>query len=190
MRILYQPNEKPRPLDTAVGEDVFNQHDGIAYTKNKYGDIIIVGGGGVSKGITGVMFDFGGTTAPVGSLSCDGQELSKADYVELYAAIGDSWATTGGASAPATDHFRLPPQQIEDLGLYMRGVGGTNGAVGTYQEDVFKSHNHTSSAGTGGVRRLGTGDATAAASGSATGNEGSGVETRPRSITVLKCIWI
>jgi len=42
MRILYERGEKPLKGDTKVGETVFNERDGITYTKNKYGDIIVV----------------------------------------------------------------------------------------------------------------------------------------------------
>jgi len=42
MRILYETGEKPLKGDTKVGEMVHNERDGITYTKNKYGDIIII----------------------------------------------------------------------------------------------------------------------------------------------------
>ena len=42
MRILYERGAKPLKGNTKVGEMVYNDRDGITYTKNKYGDIIIV----------------------------------------------------------------------------------------------------------------------------------------------------
>ena len=42
MRILYETGSKPLKGDTKVGEMVHNERDGITYTKNKYGDIIVV----------------------------------------------------------------------------------------------------------------------------------------------------
>lgn len=142
----------------------------------------------------GVAFDFYGATAPSGALACLGQEVSKTTYAILYAAIGDLWATTGGAATPTTGNFRLPPQQIGDLGLYSRGVGTTNGSVGTYEADVFKSHNHTSGAALTYVS--GGGQVSARSSGNGyngfndtTTSAGNATETRPRSITVLKCVW-
>jgi len=146
------------------------------------------GGGGV---IAGVIFDFAGVTAPTGSLACNGQEVSKTTYAVLYAAIGDVWATTGGVTAPSAGNFRVPPQEIGGLGLYNRGVGATNGAVGTYEADVYKSHNHglsttsplTATSGSTGFML------SSAAPNSQTSISGDPTETRPRSITVLKCIW-
>ena len=42
MRILYDRGEKPLKGNTKVGEMVHNERDGITFTKNKYGDIIVV----------------------------------------------------------------------------------------------------------------------------------------------------
>jgi len=143
----------------------------------------------------GVGFDHYGSSAPIGALACNGQEVLKADYTALYSAIGDLWATTGGVASPAVDNFRLPPQQIDDLGLYNRGVGTTNGVVGTYQEDVLKEHNHSGwirSVGvTGTANSTNCRESNSGASLKTDTNEATGdsVETRPRSITVLKCIW-
>jgi len=96
----------------------------------------------LSKVIAGVMFDFAGTTAPEGSLPCNGQEVSKTQYPKLYAAIGDVWATTGGVPAPSSGNFRLPPQEIGGKGVFSRGTGL---GVGTYQEDDNKAHSHSAS---------------------------------------------
>ena len=141
----------------------------------------------------GVMFDFAGVTAPKGSVSCDGQELDKTTYPALYAIIGDTWNTTNGVTT-ATGKFRVPPQQVGNLGLYTRGVGTTNGVVGTYQEDVIKKHNHTMQAdlnsAAGGA---GFNPANVSATkypGIIYDEDNDDIETRPRSITVLKCIWV
>lgn len=89
----------------------------------------------------GTALDFYGVVAPRGFLPCDGQEVPKATYPDLYLVIGDTFATTGGVAAPEAANFRVPPQQIDGLGLYNRGKGPSL-SVGTYQEDVFKNHNH------------------------------------------------
>jgi len=188
---------------------------------------------GYNSGMAGVIFDFGGPVPPAGSLSCNGQEVSKATYPKLYAAIGDSWATCAGLPPPAEGMFRVPMQSVGGLGLYNRGVGSTSGPVGTYGADTLKSHAHNAShshsghttsfyankyrtrayAG-GAVERnvvSGWGDWTftgengsntehsmslsgsngivvdaKAMNTSATGNP---AETRPRSVTVLQCVW-
>ena len=140
----------------------------------------------------GTMINFAGTSAPTGYLGCDGSEVSQSTYSDLFTAISTTWDTTGGAAAPAGGNFRLPPQQIGNLGVYERGVGTTNGAVGTYEADVFKSHKHNiyayDNAGVA-VSRVAKGSGvngtTLTAPIIATGDA---TETRPRSITVLKCI--
>ena len=90
----------------------------------------------------GVAFDFYGATAPSGALSCSGQEVSKTTYALLYTAIGDLWATTGGASSPSTGNFRLPPQELNGKGLYNRGKISTT-SVGLHEESQNESHTHT-----------------------------------------------
>jgi microcystin-dependent protein len=41
-------------------------------------------------------------------LLCDGSAKSKTTYADLYAAIGDVYATTNGQAAPAAGNFRVP----------------------------------------------------------------------------------
>ena len=161
----------------------------------------------------GITFDFAGAVVPTGSLECNGQIVLKADYPELYSAIGDLWATTGGAGSPLATEFRLPPQQIGGLGLFTRGKGAVG--IGVYQADVFKSHNHTASSDSTGahVHTLQTGTTANSANDymqgtttayantantSSAGNHshtitvnstGDATETRGRSITMMKCIW-
>lgn len=161
----------------------------------------------------GITFDFAGAVAPSGSLECNGQVVLKADYPELYSAIGDLWATTGGAGSPLTTEFRLPPQAIGGIGLFTRGKGAVG--IGVYQADVFKAHNHTGTTDTAGNHRhsdtrsattsTNAGDNTVGSdnnNGTIYGgyagdhshiltidNTGDATETRPRSITMMKCIW-
>lgn len=140
----------------------------------------------------GTMIEFAGTVAPTGYLVMDGSELSETTYANLFAAIGTAWNTTGGVGAPVAGNFRLPPSQIGNLGLYKRGVGVTNGAVGTYQADVFKTHTHSLPL-YGHSTSSGVGQAEVSTSASFYNNKtttatGDATETRPRSITVLMCI--
>lgn len=51
----------------------------------------------------GSIIPYGGTTPPISFLLCDGLEIPKADYPELYAVIGDAF----GSAAEAT-YFKLP----------------------------------------------------------------------------------
>lgn len=101
----------------------------------------------------GTIAPFGGPAekVPQGWMLCDGLELSTARYPRLYKAIGKAWGSSG------SDKFRVPDLQ----GLFLRGVDGSGerdpdkasripiapganekAAVGSYQPDGLKSHNH------------------------------------------------
>ena len=136
----------------------------------------------------GVGFDHYGATAPAGGLPCNGTSYLITSYPELYAVIGDLFATTGGQAAPAVGSFRVPIQEVDGYGLFNRGVGLENGGVGTYEEDMIKSHTHLS---------LNTATTTAGVLGLPSARSQdydyqtttARPETRPKALTVLKCIW-
>ncbi len=70
----------------------------------------------------GCIIPFSGSTIPVGFLLCDGSEISKIDYADLYAIIADTYGT-----ATDTTKFKLPD-------LRDRFVQGANGNLGTTKE--------------------------------------------------------
>lgn len=70
----------------------------------------------------GCIIPFSGSTIPVGFLLCDGSEVSKIDYADLYAIIADTYGT-----ATDTAKFKLPD-------LRDRFVQGANGNLGTTKE--------------------------------------------------------
>lgn len=67
----------------------------------------------------GCIIPFSGSTIPVGFLLCDGSEVSKTDYADLYAIIADTYGT-----ATDTSKFKLPD-------LRDKFVQGANGNLGT-----------------------------------------------------------
>ena len=67
---------------------------------------------------------------PDGFLVCDGRELSKQAYPELFDILGVRYGGRG-------DSFRLPDYG----GLFLRGVHGTR-EIGTLQEDSIGEHRH------------------------------------------------
>lgn len=102
---------------------------------------------------SGVVLAFGGTTAPVGYLLCDGSTVSRTTYADLYAAVGDAFGAGNG-----TTTFHLP----DFRGRFLRGVdgeadrdldkagrdpmaaGGSSGNnVGSVQADEIKQHTHS-----------------------------------------------
>jgi microcystin-dependent protein len=93
-------------------------------------------------GNTGQVFWWAGATAPDGALQCLGQELAQATYPDLYAIVGDTWATTGGAPAPGAGNFRLPPSELNGRAIYVQAQTGTS-AVGDAVAQAFPEHDHT-----------------------------------------------
>jgi hypothetical protein len=101
----------------------------------------------------GTIISFGAGTPPPGYLTCDGATLLRADYPDLFAAVGPAWGSTNASN------FNAPWLS----GRFLRGVdpggatiidedgnnrtagnpGGASGrAVGSYQTEALKSHNH------------------------------------------------
>jgi hypothetical protein len=108
----------------------------------------------------GTILPFGGSVAnvPPGYLLCNGQSVAQTDYPNLYKAIGNAWGTSG-------TNFNVPDLR----GVFLRGVdggraqdpdrtsrtasntgGNTGDAVGSYQGDQYKGHNHGGSTGNAG----------------------------------------
>lgn len=67
----------------------------------------------------GVISDFGGASAPLGWLPCDGSVVAQATYPGLFAAIGATWNTGGEGGG----NFRLPDLR----GRTTMGVGQGSG---------------------------------------------------------------
>lgn len=97
-----------------------------------------------SSSMFGEVKTFAGadSSIPPGWLLCNGQEVLKTDYPDLYATIGDTY----GIPSPSSSlYFRVPDLR----GLFVRGLN-TSGtgidqfrALGSTQSDMFKSHTHT-----------------------------------------------
>lgn len=72
-------------------------------------------------------------------LICDGSELEKSKYPDLYAAIGDVW----GKPSNGSDHFKIP----DFRGAFLRGFDGGKGidkgrTFGSFQESAIGKHTH------------------------------------------------
>ena len=95
---------------------------------------LIAGSMGYADNPIGTILAYGGTTAPAGWFLCQGQELTKTEYADLYAVIGDSFGT-----ASANTKFKLPDLR----GEFLRGAGtnnhsgqGNGGSVGRHQDST------------------------------------------------------
>ena len=92
----------------------------------------------------GVIQSFGGSAIPTGWLLCDGAEVLKTDYVELYAVIGDAFGT-----ASVNTKFVLPDlreattkgagETGKTVGAHVKS-GGL--AVGEFLDDRVQDHTH------------------------------------------------
>lgn len=70
----------------------------------------------------GTILSYSATTPPVGFLVCDGSEVSKTTYADLFVIIGDTYGT-----ATDTSKFKLPD-------LRDKFVQGANGNLGTSKD--------------------------------------------------------
>lgn len=57
---------------------------------------------------SGTVVAFAGSVVPSGYLLCNGQAVSTSTYADLYAAIGNTYDTSGGQAAPGAGLFRVP----------------------------------------------------------------------------------
>lgn len=81
-------------------------------------------------GHIGDIIAFYGSAAPEGTLACNGAEVSRTTYAELFAVIG----TTAGEGDGSTT-FTLPDLR----GLFLRGLNGENAAgLGVEQGDAIR----------------------------------------------------
>ena len=153
--------------------------------------------------------NFGGTaTLPVGYLRCDGSVLSKADYPELWDAIGSTFNSGvvggfpgAGINLPGTlniaTQFRVPYLSGSFIRCWDGPIrtsidpGTTQRIFGTYQEDDLKSHNHTVPISGGGssatILTSTTGTSGTLVTSSTPASPG-GLETRPRNIALMAII--
>ena len=96
------------------------------YMPNELGEMqkVVINAG------VGFVLPYYGETAPPGTLACDGSEISRAAYNELFAVLG----TKAGAGDGSTT-FNLPDLR----GQFVRGTGGNAAAMGTAQEDAIRN---------------------------------------------------
>jgi microcystin-dependent protein len=82
----------------------------------------------------GEIFAHGGTTAPPGSVACNGAALSRAIFSELYAKIATTWGAGDGVTT-----FNVP--NLQDTARFLRS-SGAGLSVGLTQAQQVISHAH------------------------------------------------
>ena len=138
---------------------------------------------------------------PPGFLPCEGGEVDKIFYADLYAVIGDIY----GPALLATD-FRLPdlrgrfPRSFAGVAAPTgdpqanlrggRGDGFGGNMVGTPQSHAYQAHSHTWPNGTGGVNQASTAPAIRIRFGpfNPPSFAYGGSETRPKNIYIRPII--
>lgn len=121
----------------------------------------------------GAIIQWGGSTAPVNWLLCDGSAVSRTTYASLFAAVGTSYGTGDGSTT-----FNLPDLRGRVPVGKNGGSFGTLGATGgaetvTLTESQMPSHTHTGTTSTNGDHThaiYGSNGGSAGASISITGN--------------------
>lgn len=95
------------------------------YMPNELGELqkVVINAG------VGFVLPFYGETAPPGTLACDGSEISRETYHELFTVLG----TKAGAGDGSTT-FNLP----DFRGCFIRGTGGNAAALGVEQGDAIR----------------------------------------------------
>lgn len=162
----------------------------------------IVGGSGVVGGDStpvGVIVAISSSIIPDGFLECDGANLDRIDFPDLFASIGETYGAGDGSTT-----FDLPDMR----GQFLRGLDSGRGVdsnriLGTDQNDAFQGHWHYGRSGTAGsgwgtTDKYSTRENTASYhyTGSAirdayTGSHGAariGSETRPRNTAIIYAI--
>lgn len=98
---------------------------------------------------TGTILDYGGVTAPLGYLICDGQAVSRTTYSRLFAAIGTRWGVGNGSTT-----FNLPDLRrrttvgsggtsLSNVGTTVGSVGGAENVLLTSNQSGLRQHSHT-----------------------------------------------
>lgn len=102
----------------------------------------LLGGGNVEIGDnypTGTMISFGGATPPSGYLKCDGAEISRTTYANLFAVIGTKYGEGDGSTT-----FNLPDfsgarfvnsADIKNPTVYVGKIGNGNTRIGAHYGD-------------------------------------------------------
>jgi len=120
----------------------------LAVTSNTTvgGDLAVTGTitqGGGSIFPAGIIWEYGGSSAPTGWLLCDGSAVSRTTYAALFAVLGTAYGSGDGSTT-----FNVPDKRgkfgIGVDGTYTRGSTG-GAASGT--TSTAGSHNHTGLSG-------------------------------------------
>lgn len=83
----------------------------------------------INSGYIGEFKYFGFESVPPHCLACDGSEVSRETYSELFEVFGETYGAGDGSTT-----FNLP----DFRGYFLRGAGGAAAAIGTAQGDAIR----------------------------------------------------
>ncbi len=140
-------------------------------------------------GVTGAIIMMGSTVVPEGHLECNGANVSRTTYANLYSKIGNTWGSGDGSTT-----FSLPDLR----GEFVRGWDHSRGVdsgrqAGSSQADSLKSHRHSISnildnAPAGANYNAVFADENVYGERETFTNYEGSSETRPRNVSVMYCI--
>lgn len=104
-------------------------------------------------GATGEIKIFPVSHAPTGYLECNGAEVAKADYADLYTFLCDGTGACIYGETPT--HFTLPDARGRFVRGWDNGVGRDSGrTIGSVQDHALQGHKHTDSGHAHTIRRI------------------------------------
>jgi microcystin-dependent protein len=109
-----------------------------------------------SSGVVGTMQIYAGSDVPEGYLLCDGREVSREEYADLFKAIGTTWGAGDGSTT-----FNVPDmREVAPVGV---GTSSRNEPahdtflLGEFKDDQLQSHTHSYTAAANSSQRVGVG---------------------------------
>jgi microcystin-dependent protein len=99
---------------------------------------------------TGSVSMYAGAISPSGWLFCDGTEVSRVDYSELFSVIGTTYGSSSSTTFTLPNFFGRVPVGVKNLsGFNLGNIGGAE--THTLSISEIPSHNHTGSNSTAGA---------------------------------------
>jgi len=181
--IRFNDNDNSHYIGIKAGTLTANQTFTLPTADGSSGQVIQTNGAGqlsfttlgVPDGVPiGAVFCMATTTVPSGYLECNGSDVSRATYSNLFAAIGTTWGNGDGSTT-----FTLPDLRGEFVRGWSNGRTGVDETrtFGSAQGHQLEHHNHTETYRTTGAAQGGSG--TGGVVGTATTNTGKGGHTSP-----------
>ena len=95
-----------------------------------------------NSGVVGTMQIYAGSDVPEGYLLCDGQEVSRTEYADLFATIGTTWGAGDGSTT-----FNVPDmREVAPVGVgQSERTEGSHDVftLGEFKDDQLQSHTHS-----------------------------------------------